>query len=210
MALAILLVSPTSARIAAKLGTKYTVASGLLLVATGLLLTLRAENSTEYAPVLIALVTIGVGMGLTISPATDAIMGAVPPDKAGIGAAMNDTTRELGGARGVAVLGSVLSSSFRSSTDSSVGSQLPDEVKDVATDSIGGALRVASRLGADGAPLVDAGRTSFVDAMHTSVLVGIGAAIVVALVALRLLPHRAGGHTPCLAADRQRAEVAAS
>ena len=113
MALAILLVSPTSARIAAKLGTKYTVASGLLLVATGLLLTLRAENSTEYAPVLIALVTIGVGMGLTISPATDAIMGAVPPDKAGIGAAMNDTTRELGGARGVAVLGSVLSSSFR-------------------------------------------------------------------------------------------------
>jgi EmrB/QacA subfamily drug resistance transporter len=205
MALAIVMVSPLSARVAAVLGTKFTVTGGLVLVGTGLLLTLRAENSTEYGPVLIALVTIGIGMGLTISPATDAIMGAVPSDKAGIGAAMNDTTRELGGALGVAVLGSVLSSSFRSSMNSTSAGDLPDDLREIATDSIGGALRVADGLGGNGAALADAARSSFVDAMHTSVIVGAAVALTGAVVALVFLPNRtafkpasanATGHEP--------------
>jgi EmrB/QacA subfamily drug resistance transporter len=210
MALAILLVSPTSARVAAALGTKYTVAGGLAFVGTGLLLTLRAENSTDYGPVLIALVILGIGMGLTISPATDAIMGAVPPDKAGIGAAMNDTTRELGGALGVAVLGSVLSSSFRSSMNSTVAAGLPEDLEEIATDSIGGALRVASGMGADGAALVDAARSSFVDAMHTSVVVGAVVALAGAVVALMFLPNRVAARTTPAGAEMNEPAAAAA
>jgi EmrB/QacA subfamily drug resistance transporter len=190
MALAILAVSPFSARIAASIGTKYTVTAGLSFVVAGLLLTLRTDTSTAYGPVLLALVVLGVGMGLTISPSTDAIMGAVPLDKAGIGAAMNDTTRELGGALGVAVLGSVLSSIYRSSMSTTVAADLPDDVADIATDSIGGALRVAGGVDDAAAALADAARSSFVDAMHVSVAVGAGVALVGAVIALVFLPNR--------------------
>jgi EmrB/QacA subfamily drug resistance transporter len=210
MALAILVISPMSARIAAAIGTKYTVAGGLALVVAGLLLTLRAENSADYGPVLLALVVLGIGMGLTISPATDAIMGTVPPDKAGIGAAMNDTTRELGGALGVAILGSVLSSSYRSTMESTVAADLPADASEIATDSIGGALRIAGDLGSDGAALADAARSSFVDAMHVSVTVAAGVALVGALVALVFLPNRSAAKTATPAAsDDHILEVAA-
>ena len=91
---------------------------------------------------------LAAGMGLTMAPATESIMGSLPTEKAGVGSAVNDTTRELGGALGVAVLGSVLSSVFASKMSDAVsGVELPPKAADAAQDSIGGALGVAASIG---------------------------------------------------------------
>jgi hypothetical protein len=102
---------------------------------------------------------------------------------------MNDTTRQVGGALGVAILGSILASSYSSSMEPLVA-QLPAEAAEVASDSIGGALAVASRLGDAAAPLVDAARVAFVDGMGTAIWVAVGVALTGAILTWLFLPAR--------------------
>jgi hypothetical protein len=131
-------------------------------------------------------------MGLTMAPATDSIMGALPAAKAGVGSAVNDTTRELGGALGVAVLGSVLSSVFGSRMGDVLDGTVPVDAAHVAQDSIGGAVAVAGAIGGEtGQTIAAAARSAFVDGLHTTSLVAAGFAIAGALIALRFLPARA-------------------
>ena len=74
-----------------------------------------AEADSGYGPVALTLVLVGAGMGLAMAPATDSIMGSLPPERAGVGSAVNDTTREIGGALGVAILGSITSATYAAS-----------------------------------------------------------------------------------------------
>ena len=97
------------------------------------------------------MIVLGTGMGLTSAPATEAIMGVVTEEKAGIGSAVNDATRELGGTLGVAVIGSVYASLYLAAFKPAATDGLPAEAVDRAQDSIGAALVTAGRLGADGA-----------------------------------------------------------
>jgi hypothetical protein len=140
---------------------------------------------------------VAAGMGLTMAPATESIMGSLPPAQAGVGSAVNDTTREIGGALGVAVLGSVLSSVFGSRmVDALAGGQLPAEAHDVATQSVTGAVAVADHIGGtQGRALADAAKSAFVDGLHTTSLVATGFAIVGSLIALVFLPAHAEDST---------------
>jgi EmrB/QacA subfamily drug resistance transporter len=193
LAATLLVVSPTSAKLAQRFGSKIVVSSGLAAVATGLLLMLRLEADTGYAPVLLSMVVLAFGMGLTMAPETESIMGSLPPAQAGVGSAVNDTTREVGGALGVAVLGSVLSSVFGSRmVDVLDGGELPDEARHVAEHSVTGAVTVAHELGgAPGAALAQAAKAAFVDGLHTTSVVAAAVALVGSLIALVMLPARA-------------------
>ena len=102
-----------SSRVARVLGTKFTVALGIALTGSGFLyLSLIADVNTSYAAIVTGMCITGLGMGLTMSPATNSIMGSIPVEEAGIGSAMNDTTRQIGGALGVAVLGTLMNSGY--------------------------------------------------------------------------------------------------
>ncbi len=108
-------VSPVSARLVEQVGTKVVVTVGLVVAAVGLALASAIDAGSGYGPLLASMVVLALGMSLTMAPATESIMGSLPPAKAGVGSAVNDTTRELGGALGVAVLGSLLASGYASS-----------------------------------------------------------------------------------------------
>jgi EmrB/QacA subfamily drug resistance transporter len=113
LAAVVVVTSALSNRVADKLGVKMTVAGAILVAAVGLFyLATVSDINTSYPPLLLGMVVIGIGVGTATGPATDSVIGAVPLAKAGVGSAMNDTTRELGGALGVAVLGTVLNGEF--------------------------------------------------------------------------------------------------
>jgi hypothetical protein len=122
-------------------------------------------------------------MGLTMAPATESVMGSLPIAKASVGSAVNDATRTLGGALGVAVLGSLVSSGYRAGMDGITGP---------AQDSLAGALAVAGQAsGERGEQLTSLAQSAFVDGMHAAVLVGAAIAVVGAVLALVALPARA-------------------
>ena len=133
----------------------------------------------------------GFGMSLAMSPATESIMGSLPKAKAGIGSAMNDVVREVGGTLGVAVLGSVLASSYGDGMDGAVKG-LPHGAAEAASDSVGGAHDVAAQIGGDAAvQLTQVANQSFVDAMSTTATLAAGVALAGALIAAAFLPSRA-------------------
>ncbi len=107
---AMIVCAPLSARLVASLGTKRVATAGMLLFAAGLAVAASISTSSGYGRLAVAFLLMGAGMGLAGAPATESIMGSLPPERANIGSAVNDTTRELGGALGVAVVGSVASS----------------------------------------------------------------------------------------------------
>jgi EmrB/QacA subfamily drug resistance transporter len=173
-------------------GTKVAVAGGLGTVALALAQFATFDVGTGYGPIAAALTTMGLGIGLAMSPATEAIMGALPRSKAGIGSAMNDVVREVGGTLGVAVLGSVLTSGYGSAIDNDV-TALPASAAAAATDSVGAAHELAAQLGGSaGQRLLEASNLAFVEGMATTATLAAAAAVVGALIALVLLPARSG------------------
>ena len=189
----LVIAAPLSARLVERIGSKFTVALGLVTVATSLGVLSTVSDTSGYGLVATTLVLLGLGMGTTMAPATDSIMGSLPLAKAGVGSAVNDTTRMVGGALGVAVLGSVLASRFGSLMDG-LAAALPGSAGATATDSIGGALAVGSRLGPDQAgALISAAKSAYIDGMGGAVLVATAVTLGGALVALLFLPARARG-----------------
>ena len=182
--------APLSARFAERFGTKRVVTTGLVIVAVAMSILATITVDTGYGRVAIALMILGAGMGTAMAPATESIMGSLPLAKAGVGSAMNDTTRQIGGALGVAILGSILASSYGSAMEPVV-SGLPTEAAEIAGDSIGGAAAVASQAGEAGAALMDAASAAFIGGMETAVWVAAGVALLGAVVTYLWLPARA-------------------
>ncbi len=178
LAFALIAIAPRSATLAEKLGTGRVMTSGFLLIAAGFGVLAFIGPDTPYLVLALSLVLLGAGMSLTAAPATGSIMSAVPPAKAGVGSAVNDTTREVGGALGIAVLGSIASAAYRSSVDFS-GLSLPPGVRDAATESVGAATVIAGQAGQGGAELAARAGTAFTDAFNITAMV----AAVVALAA---------------------------
>lgn len=177
-----------SQRIVQNLGAKIVVATGMAIVAVGLLIGSTFEADSSYGMVALMLVTGSFGMGLAMAPATDAIMAAIPEANAGVGSAVNDTTRQVGGALGVAILGSLYSTIFNNEM-ADVTAQLPPQTAQAANDSIGGALQVARQIGGStGSLLANTANSSFVEGMTTAMLIGSGIALAGAAVALFFLP----------------------
>jgi EmrB/QacA subfamily drug resistance transporter len=189
-----LVVAPSSARLVERFGTKAVVTTGLTLVTVALtLLSQLPVDSTYPGDVLWRMMIMATGMALVMAPATESIMGSLPRAKAGVGSAVNDTTRQVGGALGVAIVGSVMSSIYRGDMgDVLAGSPLPPDAAEQARASLGGALGVAGSIGGDtGRLIADAAKESFVAGLHRGVLVASGAALVGALVVLVWLPAHA-------------------
>jgi EmrB/QacA subfamily drug resistance transporter len=184
VAVGIVLASPLSARLTDRAGAKVVVAAGLALIAAALVLMAGFEVDSAYTVVAVSYLILGMGIGLAMTPATDSVMGSLPLAKASVGSAVNDAARTTGGALGVAVLGSVLSSGYRADMDAvSAGA--------AAHDSLSGALATAARIGgATGDRLAATAQEAFLNGMHAAVLVAAGIALVGALVALVFLPSR--------------------
>jgi EmrB/QacA subfamily drug resistance transporter len=188
MAPVMIIVGPLSPRFAARFGANRTVAFGMLSIATGMLLFHQIGLHTSYWYILVALIALVSGMALAMSPMTASIMSAVPARRAGAGSAMNDATRELGAALGIAVLGSIAASQYSSSLHE-VGN-LSATARDTARASIAGALHVAHGLGgAASDALALAARHAFVDGLHVAVICAAILATIAAFVTNRYLPR---------------------
>jgi EmrB/QacA subfamily drug resistance transporter len=209
-------------RLAVRSGTKLVVAAGLLSLAVGLAWTSTASASTSYLTIAGQMVLIGSGIGLTSAPATESIMGAVPRAKAGVGSAVNDATRILGGTLGVAVIGSIYASLYASRLASGLVVHLPAAAAGAANSSVGGALGAADQLDVAGhgdlaAALRDAASAAFFRGFEIACLVAAGVAIAGAIVAVALLPAQppepTGGSRPLrrpdgrLSSDRPHARL---
>jgi Na+/melibiose symporter-like transporter len=187
MALGMVIGAPVSARLVEHVGAKVVVTAGLTVVAAGLVLMSFVTESSSYPQFLTSLMVMALGMGFTMAPATEAIMGAIPRSKAGVGSAMNDTTRQVGAALGVATIGSLMSSMYRSEVaEALVG--LPPEAAAAARDSLGAALAIASQSGAAGEALRAAANHAFVEAISVGLLAGAAVALGGAVIALVWLP----------------------
>jgi hypothetical protein len=139
-------------------------------------------------------------MGMAMTPATESLMSALPKEHASVGSAMNDAVRMVGGALGVAVLGSLLSTGYRGDMETAV-SGLPAEAGEAASEGVGGAVAVADKVGGQaGDSLVLAAHEAFTSAMSTAVLVAAGAALVGSLLAAVLLPSKKSDAEPETAA----------
>jgi EmrB/QacA subfamily drug resistance transporter len=195
MAATQMVVAPLSAKIVERVGSKIVVAAGLLIGAGGLLIASRLTADATYPDVLAALIVLAVGLALVMPPATESIMGSLPRAKAGVGSAMNDTTRQVGGALGVAVLGSVMLSTYRPRvSDAIAGLPLPAEAASAVTDQVGAAIRIGESLGPRGAGLVEAASTGFTDGMGVAFMIGTVALLVGAVIVGLYLPARAHDH----------------
>jgi EmrB/QacA subfamily drug resistance transporter len=191
IAVGIILASPLAATLTTRIGAKITTAAGLAIVAGGLgLMATLGVHSTDLE-VSVDLFVMAFGIGLAITPATDAIMGALPPEQFGVGSAVNDTTREIGGALGVAVLGSLFAAVYSSGIGSSVAG-LPAEAAEIARQSLAGAGAVAAQIGGpSGAALLASAQEAFVSAMSVSAIAGAAVAVGGVVIALAFLPARA-------------------
>ncbi|MGW1867485.1 MFS transporter [Streptomyces mauvecolor] len=131
-----------------RLGMKVTVTAGMVAGTVALALLTRVDAGSGYGDFLAPLIILGVAIGLALSPCTDAIMGAFPEAELGVGGAVNDTSLELGGSLGIAILGSVLASSYSSHlADATAGSKLPASALATAQDSVGAGYAVAQGIG---------------------------------------------------------------
>src|SRR6476659_10089431 len=130
VAISIAVASIVGPRIVERVGTTAVVAGGLGIFAAGLAWASTADAATPYIQIALQMVLLGGGLGLTTAPATESIMGSLSADKAGVGSAVNDTTRELGGTLGVAIVGSVFASIYSSRLSGSAAlANLPAEAR---------------------------------------------------------------------------------
>ena len=169
VALSIGVASVVGTRLVVRLGNKAVVTTGLASLAIAYVWTSGVGTETAYAEIVGQMVFLGLGMGLTSAPATESIMGAVSLDKAGIGSAINDTTRELGGTLGVAVIGSVYASLYADAFAGAGG------VPAAARESVGGALIAAEALpGETGAAVARLAGDGFFAGLQAGCLVAAG------------------------------------
>jgi EmrB/QacA subfamily drug resistance transporter len=184
-------------KLAVKVGNKAVVATGLLCFAVALLWISFASGSTPYGVIAAQMVLGGGGLGLISAPATEAVLGAVPTEKAGVGSAVNDATRLFGATLGVAVIGSVAASVYRSHLGAGLPAGLPAPALEAARGSVGGALAASQALAHAGAAsaaraLSGGAITAFLRSLAGSLRVACSVAFFGAGMAAALLPSRPG------------------
>jgi predicted MFS family arabinose efflux permease len=192
VAISIAVASIVGPRIVERIGTTIVVVAGLAIFAAGLAWASTADANSPYLQIAMQMVLLGGGLGLTTAPATESIMGSLSADKAGVGSAVNDTTRELGGTLGVAIVGSVFASIYtgRLGANATV-SALPEQVRATMERSMAAAQVVLGRLPQPVVPDVRAAvNAAFLDGMQIGSLVCAGIALAAAVVVAIMLPAR--------------------
>ena len=181
MAAVMMPLSTVAPTIAHRVGYRRTVVTGMVLVAAGLiLLAVTADIDRGYVSVLPPLIVLAAGVGLAMSPSTTAITASLPEEKQGVASALNDTVREMGGAIGIALIGSVLNAQYRNNI-SETADALPADLAEPVKEGIGGALAAAAQAGPDGPAIADAARHAFADGMRPAMLLAAAIALAAAV-----------------------------
>jgi EmrB/QacA subfamily drug resistance transporter len=191
MPMIMMVLAPQAPKLVQRFGITRVVQTGLASVALGLVILSTLSPSSHGWAIYFPLVPMMAGMSVTMSPFTAMIMTSVPPERAGMGSATNDTTRELGGALGVAVLGSVATTHFRSSSSDAIAG-IPESAREQARSGIAGALQAARDVPGEAAGrLVADARQAFTDGLGIAAIVAAGVVLATAVVASVVL-----GRTP--------------
>jgi len=189
---AIAIVAPLSSVLVRRLGVKLTVTVGLLVVAAGLWSISGASITTTYGEAVVGMTMLGVGAGLVFPAGVGAVMGSLPSEHTGVGSGTNGTSVQIGGALGVAVVGSLLSTRYEHRMTSMLAPyRIPHTIEQTILGSLGGALGVAGHLGgATGALLSNLARSAFISGMDLGLSVAAAVAVAGAALALFALPSR--------------------
>ena len=174
-----------SDKLVAKFGNNNVVALGLTLVCAGMLLFTTVEVGTEYLRIALTFFILGLGMGLTMAPSTTLVMDSIPEDKAGVGSATNDASREVGGALGIAIGGSVLNQIYQ---DKLVIPEGMEAYSTVLTESFPAAMRIGLEMG--NMDLIHNARLAFMDGMVGSAMVSAGIALITAILVKLYMPGK--------------------
>ncbi|MEU0486959.1 MFS transporter [Streptosporangium sp. NPDC006013] len=173
MAVMMMTTSGLAPKLAARVGSRSTMAAGIALAGVGLaLMALFVSADGGYLTILPGMLAMGIGMGLSMTPSTEAITGSLPREKQGVASALNDVTREFGTALGVALLGALLSAGYRSAIDDRLYG-IPPEAANTAREGIANAVEVAGSTGSHAQNLVHAAQQSFVDGWQQAMWVGV-------------------------------------
>ncbi|MBY8344546.1 MFS transporter [Streptomyces spinosirectus] len=189
LAAAQLIFAPRARLLVDRFGNKVTTGGGLLLLAAMLAAFAGFEKDTPIWLLEIIFFLMGTGMAHVMTPTSVVIMQALPREKAGSASALSNTFRQVGGALGIAILGSVLSTAYRSGIEDKLG-LLPAGLRDTAGESIEATLGVAAKLGPRGNGLITPADDAFLHAMHVTALCGTGVALIGALVVFLFLPGK--------------------
>lgn len=209
-AIALVAFSLQTPKLIHRFGTARVAGTGMAVMALGIGLRALSTPTSGFPILLVSLVITGIGVGLVVAPSTGAIMGSLSPDQAGVGSAMNDAARQIGAAAGVAVLGSIWSTVYRSSMGSaSLPADVPAAAIEQTRESVGSALHAASTLpSSQASELLDAAHAAFVHGANAAVLVGAGVVVVASVLAFRLLPKGNATATSQSGSDLAQAEAA--
>jgi EmrB/QacA subfamily drug resistance transporter len=193
MAMVMMAVAPQAPKLVARFGAARVVPVGLTFTAIGLFVFSAMQVDSPLAFIYVSIIPLALGMALTMTPLTTLIMTSVPLNRAGVGSAMNDTTRELGGALGVAILGSVVTSVYASDI-ADMAARVPEGQARVAVESgLTGATKFAATappaLQDLAAQALDASKHAFVNGMSLAAIVGAVIVVAAAVMSYRLLPH---------------------
>lgn len=170
LALPVLVLGATLHLYLPKVGLRFAVSVGLLLVAVGLFCMRFLDADSTYLDLMWPLIITASGIGLCTAPTTSAIMNAVPDEKQGVASAVNDATREVGAAVGIAVAGSILAAVYHNALAPKLYA-FPESVRATATDSLAHALSVAEQMGPQGAALSRLAQEAFMHATSQALLV---------------------------------------
>jgi DHA2 family multidrug resistance protein-like MFS transporter len=209
-AVAQLLFAPRSAAMVRRYGAKAVSAAGLAVSAASLGGWIFIGQDTPIWLVGVLFFTQGAGMASVMPPAMESILSSLPRERAGVGSAVSNTVRQVGGALGIAVLGSVVMAVYRGQIDPALGT-VPDQLRSGVSESIAGAYGVAGELAAGGTPvagLIPAANDAFLTAVHTAAGTSAVIAALSVLVVLRWLPGRRSAPAPAAAPEQpELAEV---
>jgi DHA2 family multidrug resistance protein-like MFS transporter len=182
--------SQVAPRIVNRLRPAYLIGGGMALGSIGLVLLTQVPTSGGLVPLVIASVVISLGLAPVFGLTTELIVGSAPPERAGAASGISETGAELGGALGLALLGTIGVALYRGGLGAGLTAGLPAEAADAARSTLGGAVGVASSLPPDVAgPLLSAARTSFVDGMHVAAAIAAVVGLGLALFAFVTLRH---------------------
>ena len=187
LAIAMIIISPGTPRLGRRLGLGPVIGLGMAVIAAGLAVLSLLDGDSGFWPVAVGGALIGAGVACAATPATEAIVSALPAAKQGVASALNDVTRELGAVLGIAVLGSVFNSRYRADAGDA-GPALAAPMRDQVRDSLSGALAIADRLGGEpGHRLAAGAREAFASGMSLALLVGTAIVVLGGAASLLLL-----------------------
>ncbi|GAA3166224.1 MFS transporter [Planomonospora alba] len=166
----------------------YVVGAGLVIAAAGFAIITQAQADSGPGMIVTGSAVMTLGLGMVITLASDMILSAAPPERAGVASGLSETGTELGGALGIAILGSVGTAVYRARVEDGLPAGLPPQAAEAARDTLGGAAETAAGLpGETGAQLLDTAREAFTAGMHASALAAAGVVIITAVLAVPLL-----------------------